>query len=121
MGEQRHPETPAAGVAAQIPVLRSPRYQEVYANGVRFKVTPIDFTMTLGTSPDIPGMANLLQEEVAITLTYSFLKVLSHHLSGLVGAIEREIGPIKIDEKNDPKQEQFEAMAQVLRNTKFVE
>jgi hypothetical protein len=106
----------------QVPVARSSRYQEVYANGVRLRVTPIDFTMTLGTSPDIPGgPLNIIQDEVSVTLTHSFLKVLARNLSAVVQAIEEELGPIKIPERNIPQKERIAAMSQALRDAKLVE
>jgi hypothetical protein len=106
----------------QVPVARSPRYQEVYANGVRFRITPIDFTMTLGMSPDIPGApANLVQDEVSVTFTHPFLKILTRNLVAVLTAIESELGPIKIPERNDPQQERITAMTQALRETKWVE
>lgn len=99
-GEQKS-EVPTP--PGQIPVIRSPRYQELYANAIRFKVTPIDFTMTLGTSPDIPGApAGVMQDEASIILTHSFLKVLSRHLNAMVQAVEQALGPIRIEEKNNP-------------------
>jgi hypothetical protein len=106
----------------QVPVARSPRYQEVYANGVRFRVSAIDFTMTLGTTPDIPGAPpNLIQDEVTVTLTHAFLKVLARNLSAVVNAIEQHLGPIKIPEKNNPQEERISAMSQAIKDTKFVE
>jgi hypothetical protein len=106
----------------QVPVVRSSRYQEVYANGVRFRVTAIDFTMILGTTPDIPGAPpNLIQDEVSVTVTHSFLKVLARNLSAVVQAIEQKLGPIKIPEKNNPQEERIAAMTQVLRDARFVE
>jgi hypothetical protein len=120
MGERR--QSGSGTGSDQIPVLRSPRYQEIYANGVRFRVTPIDFTMTLGSTPDILGAPpNIMQEEVSITLTHSFMKVLARHLNAAVDAIEKEIGPIRIEEKHNPRPEQLELLAQALKNTKFVE
>src|ERR1700730_9701049 len=118
MSDEHKPEgqTPLG----QIPVIRSPRYQEFYANSLRFKVTPIDFTMTLGTTPDIPGAPpGVMQDEAAIILTHSFLKVLSRHLNAIVQAVEQALGPIRIEEKNNPKQENLAAMAESLRTTTF--
>jgi hypothetical protein len=106
----------------QIPVARSPRYQEVYANGVRFRVTPIDFTITFGMSPDLPGAPpNLVQDEVSVSLTHPFLKILTRNLVAVLTAIETELGPIKIPEKNEPQEERIAAMTQALRETKWVE
>lgn len=120
MSDERKPEAPTP--PGQIPVLRSPAYREVYANGLRFRVTSIDFTMTLGITLNIPGAPpNIMQEEVSITLTHSFLKVLARHLNAVVSTIETEIGPIRIEEKNNPKPELFESIAQELKNVKFVE
>jgi hypothetical protein len=86
------------------------------------KITPIDFTMTLGTSPDIPGAPpTLIQDEVSITLTHSFLKVLARNLTAFVQAIEQELGPIRIPERNLPQRERIDAMAQMLRSIKLVE
>ena len=120
MSDERKPEVPIP--PGQIPVARSPRYQEMYANSARFKVTAIDFTMTLGTTPDIPGApAGLMQDEASITLTHSFLKVLARQLNAFVQAVEKELGPIRIEEKNNPTREQVESLVQALRTTKFIE
>jgi len=106
----------------QVPVARSPRYQEVYANGVRFRISPIDCTLTFGMSPDIPGApANLVQDEVSITFTHAFLKILPRNLTAVVEAIEKEIGPIRIPERNVPSKERITALTQALRETKLVE
>jgi hypothetical protein len=78
--------------------------------------------MTLGINPDIPGApANLIQDEASITLTHSFLKILSRYLEAIVKVIEQELGPIKVPEKNNPRQEQIDALAQALKETKLVE
>ena len=122
MSDERKLETPPQIQDVQVPVARSPRYQEVYANGVRMKMTPIDFTMTLGTSPDIPGAPpSLIQDEVSVTLTHSFLKILARNLTAFVEAIEQELGPIRIPERNLPQKERIDAMAQMLRSIKLVE
>jgi hypothetical protein len=85
-------------------------------------MSPIDFSITFGNNPDLPGApANLMQDEVSVTLTHSFLKVLSRHLSRIIEVIEREIGPIKIQEKNNPTEEQMASLGQILRDAKFVE
>jgi hypothetical protein len=120
MSDEHKPEAPTP--PSQIPVFRSTRYQEVYANAVRFKVTPIDFTMALGTTPDIPGAPpGVMQDEAAIILTHSFLKVLSRHLNAIVEAVEQALGPIRIEEKNNPQQENIAAMVESLRATTFIE
>jgi hypothetical protein len=120
MSDERKPDVPAP--SGQITVTRSSRYQEVYANSVRFKLTPIDLTMTLGTTPDIPGApVGIMQDEASITVTHSFMKVLARHLSALVQGVEKEFGPIRIEEKNNPKQEQIEAYFQALKTTKLIE
>jgi hypothetical protein len=121
MSDERKPETPEIQ-DVQVPVARSSRYQEVYANGVRMKVTPIDFTITFGTSPDIPGAPPaLIQDEVSVTLTHSFVKVLARNLTAFVQAIEQELGPIRIPERNMPQKERIEAMVQALRSIKLIE
>lgn len=120
MSDERNSGTPIP--PGQSPVIRSPNYRETYANGARFRLRSIDFTMTLATNPEIPGSPpNLIQDEVSITLTHPFLKILSRYLSAIVKTIEQELGPIKVPEANNPRQEQIDAWAQALKNTKLVE
>jgi hypothetical protein len=108
--------------AGQIPVLRSPRYQEFYANGVRLRLTPIDFTIIFGSTPSIPGAPdNIVQDEVSVTMTHSFMKVLSRHFSLIVQALEQELGPIKIQQRQQPQDETIAEMIQTIRQTPLIE
>jgi hypothetical protein len=62
-----------------------------------------------------------MQDEVAITLTHSFLKVLARHLSATVQVVEQVLGPIRIEEKNNPKPENKESLIENLSKITFVE
>jgi hypothetical protein len=120
MSDERNSGTPTP--PGQFPAIRSPNYRETYANGVRFRLRSVDITITLVTNPDIPGSpTNLIQDEVSITLTHPFLKILSRYLGAIVKTIEQELGPIKVPEANNPRQEQIDALAQALKDTKLVE
>ena len=102
---------------AQVPpIMRSSKYQEVYSNSVRVRLSTTDCTLTFGNSVDFPGAPpNLVQDEVTVFLTIAFLKSLSINLSAMVKAIEAEIGPIKFPRQGLASDESLVASVEIFR------
>jgi hypothetical protein len=99
------------------PVVRSQKYQEVYSNSIRVRLTTTDCTLTFGNTVEFPGAPpNLVQDEVTLFLSIPFLKSVSLNLSAIVNAIEAEIGPIKFHRSGLPSSEAVAAAVEVFRN-----
>jgi hypothetical protein len=103
------------------PLLRTPKYQEAYANALKIKLTATDCAIVFGTTPDMPGIPGLVQEEVTIYMTHSLLKVLSRYLNSFVSALEAELGPIKVPISATPKEEDISSIRESLRRNPLAE
>jgi len=92
--------------------LRSTHYRETYVTGFTFRATVSDFSLIFLSLASPPGIPNTIlnQEEGAVTMTLSTMKVLSEHLSAVVKAYEERLGPIKIDARLKPKKENTDAL-----------
>jgi hypothetical protein len=98
-------------------IARSPRYQDVYANSVRVRISPIDCSIVFGSAIEIPGAPpGIVQEEVTVTMSLPFAKVLLLHLGKTVGAIEKELGNIKVPAKSLPTDIIEENVSRMLKD-----
>ena len=113
----KSPPAPPGTVALQVPLVqmqqgRAEGYREFYASGFTFRATMSDFSIVFLSLTTPPGRTTPLinQEEGAVIMTLPTLKVLSEHLVHGVKAIEEVLGPIKVDNRMRPKDEQFKAL-----------
>jgi hypothetical protein len=114
-GQSPAPQQPPA-------VIRSQKYQEVYSNTVRVRITTTDCTLTFGNTVEFPGAPpNLIQDEVTLFLSIPFLKSLALNLGAIVKAIEAEIGPIKFARGGLPSDEIVAAAVEVFRTNPLSE
>jgi hypothetical protein len=113
----KSPNSPPGTAIFQVPLIqqqqaRAEGYREFYANGFTFRATISDFSivfLSLTSPPGQPGPLMNKEEGTAI-MTLPTLKVLSEHLAGSVKAIEDILGPIKVDSRMRPKDEQIKAL-----------
>jgi len=77
---------------------RSDLYRLVYCQLFRTKLTSGDITLTVSTLNDQAGFVRteVVEDQVAIVMSWSELKMLAQHLETVVVAIEQDIGPIPI-------------------------
>jgi hypothetical protein len=107
---------------AQQQITRALSYKECYGNTLRFRLTPTDCTITFGNLPDVGGApVVVIQDEVTVTLTLSFLKTLAINFSGVVAAVENTLGePIKVLSKSLVSDEQLQALIQVIKDNPLI-
>jgi hypothetical protein len=102
-------------------IVRAPNFKECYSNTLRFRLTPIDCTITFGNQPDVGAPVVVIQDEVTVTLTLSFLKSLAIDLSRTVAAIEDAIGePIKVFAPSLVSDEQIQSSVKVVRDNPLI-
>ena len=76
-------------------VVRSPAFRLIYASVHRTRIGHGDCTLTFSSVLDLPGAPlNLIQEEFAVTLSWSLLKSLGNEINDAVKAIEEVMGEI---------------------------
>jgi hypothetical protein len=83
---------------------RSALYRVVYCHLFRTRLTSGDITLTVSTVTDQkPGDTGLIvEDQAAIVMSWSEMKMLAQHLSVLVAAIEQDIGQIPIPHAFSP-------------------
>jgi hypothetical protein len=94
---------------------RSALYRVIYCHLFRTRLSPGDITLTVGTVTDQrPGETNLMiEDQIAIVLSWAEMKMLAQHLSVLVATIEQDIGPISIPHLFSPS---VEAQLPIVRS-----
>src|SRR5438132_720451 len=108
------PAPPPAQPTQQI--VRAQNFKECYSNTLRFRLTPTDCTITFGNQPDIGAPVVIIQDEVTVTLTLSFLKTLAIDFSRTVTEIENALGePIKVFGPSLVTDEQLQNSVRVIR------
>src|SRR3974377_237401 len=82
----------------QVPWTRSGEYRLVGASIFKTRICVGDCTMTFSSISETPGLipTPIVQEEVAVTLSWNQIKALSLQLNDVVLAIEAEIGDLPI-------------------------
>ncbi len=97
--EKANPATAdVASSAANVPWTRSSDFRLVWASLVRPRLGAGECTLTFCSIADVPGLSGqaIIQEEVAVTLSWTQLKSLSLQLNDFVFAIEAEMGELPI-------------------------
>jgi hypothetical protein len=94
MAEDSAGDAPAPGVTWS----RSNLFRHVYCQVFRARLTAGDVTLTVSTITDQFGLVRTeaIEDQVAIVMSWSELKMLTQHLETLVAAIEQDIGPIPV-------------------------
>ena len=86
------------------------------------RISPVDCSIVFGNAVEIPGAPpNLVQEEVTVTMTMPFAKVLFLHLAKTIEAIEKELGNIKVPTKNIPPDTIGDNVSKMLRENPLSE
>lgn len=116
MSDDRRRMTPESG---QIQIARSAFYREAYATNFRFRLSPVDFTITFATNTDI--LAVPVQDEAAVTMSIPAAKILLLHLQRMIAEVEHEIGPIRIPKRSIPTEQQMQALLSALKENSLVE
>jgi hypothetical protein len=77
---------------------RAENYEILYANWFKTRIGMGEYMLTFSTLIDKPGVADIsgIQEKLAVTMSWTTLKMLALTLSTAVEGIERVIGPIPI-------------------------
>lgn len=101
-------------------VVRSQNFCDVYANGMRLRVSPVDFVITLSRTLDVPSPVPVVQDEASIAMPLAFAKILSLHLSMAIEAAESVMGKISIPEANMPGQDFTKNIIDGLKAIKMV-
>lgn len=102
-------------------MMRSPHYRLVYANAFGFRLSASDFCLTIANNAAMPGApVNIVQEEIAIMMPLPQLKILAEHLTGIVQAVEDEIGAIRVPEKSKASKDKIEPILSSIREAKLV-
>jgi Protein of unknown function (DUF3467) len=110
-------QNPSTSVT-QSRAVRSQFYRESYANAFRFKLSPLDLTIVFSTPTEMPGV---FQDEAAVSMGFAALKILTTHLNETLGAIETELGAIRVPKGSLPTKEQTAQLIRSLREADFVE
>jgi hypothetical protein len=107
-----NPTTSAVASQSQR-AIRSPYYRDAYANGFRFRLSPIDFAIVFSSNTDMGGV--VLQDEVGVNMSFQAVKILILHLEKAIKAIENEHGIIRVPRGSLPSEEQMHALMRSLR------
>jgi hypothetical protein len=84
---------------AKLITIRSPEYKTLYSNIFRPRVGAGDITIIfskLTHSPSLMAVADVVEEQVEVVMSWPQLKMFTETLSTLVEAIDEEIGEIKL-------------------------
>jgi hypothetical protein len=100
--------------------VRSQTFKDIYANGLRIRITPIDCVITLARTLDIPGAQQVVQDEASIAMPLAFAKIFLLHLQQALEAVENVLGTIPVPEPNMPKEDFKHAIIESLKAVKMI-
>jgi uncharacterized protein DUF3467 len=108
-------------VTAQTRAIRSAFYRDSYANNFRFRLSPVDFSITFASNADVPGAGILLQDEMGVSMSLPAAKILSIHLNKMIEAVENQIGAIRIPTASVPTEQMIRDLTRSIRETPMTE
>ncbi|MBI1776465.1 MAG: hypothetical protein HYR63_14055 [Proteobacteria bacterium] len=77
--------------------IRSPNHRIIYSDAIGYRLTAHGFTITFCIIISDPGAAraNVLQEEVVVTIPFGQLRSVAGHTNAALRAVEQEFGAVK--------------------------
>jgi len=95
--------------------VRSAFYRDSYANNFRFRLSPLDFSITFASNADVPGAGILIQDEIGMSMSLPTAKILALHLNKMIEAVENEIGVIRIPKASVPTEQMIRDLTRSIR------
>ena len=111
MSDDRN-STPAT---TQTRAIRSQFYRDAYTNGFRFRLSPLDFSITFSSNTEVPGSGVIMQDEMGVNMGLPAAKILALHLSKMIEMIENEIGAIRIPKASIPTEQMTRELTRSMR------
>lgn len=85
-----------------VPIIRGADFKYMYAQGYRLRLYPQEATITFSFATDRPPTdlsskpTQVIQEEVAVTMSYVAFRALASELGAMMDELEKIHGPIEL-------------------------